>query len=520
MSFPVFRHTISRFRELIAENGEKIANFIKYDPIIAYRIFQQVNSPCGKIEITNFPQMFNYLGTKKVEQLILESDLFLEEEDLNIWVYGALSGEIASLLVNKLPNIHKDEAFFAGILPTLGMLFMMNDFPSYRSIIPFLIKIPLEDRVYLEQSVFGTNNIETLRRNIICAPYREVANILNRIFPENGNKNLKDSSPPKGSALKSFYDLALIADLSAYGAQALMFPSVVDNRELFLELSKRYFRIKEADSLEILQNAMDRFISIATEFGVLQEIQFSTESLYTFRKFKFESKNSVCSNMLKHLFEENSKDRHIYIYGESGVGKRLLAAALHSADDNPRREKPFVMIFSDIDEETLEEEFFGVKEGYLGKRGKRGALKHAEGGTLVIKKFDIMPKDFQEKLFKVIKNKKFYRLGDVSPVEFEDIKFILIGREDLRLKAAKGEFSGELLKFLNPVFFRIPPLRERREDVFFIAGEIVKKYNLNIEEKMNEPEVVEKLKKDPFPANLRDLKRFIFLLYIKKILKS
>ncbi|MGC8796745.1 sigma 54-interacting transcriptional regulator [Thermodesulfovibrio sp.] len=520
MSFPVFRHTISRFRELLEEGDQKISQLIKYDPVIAYLIFQEVNKPCGKIEITNFSQMINYLGIKKIEEIIIQRELFLENEDLYIWVYGILSAEISALISEKFSHIHRDEAFFTGLFPCLGLLFMTNEFPKYRRIIHFLIKLPLEDRVFLEEKVFGTNHIETLKRNIICPPFKEVVNILNKMFPKDGVKDIKTPVPPKGSTLQSCYDLALLADLSAYGAQALMFPSVVDNRELFLELAKRYFRIKESDSLEILQSVMDRFLSIAKEFNVMEELQFSTETFYQLKQFRFESKNAVFANMLKNLFEENAKDRNIFIYGGPAVGKRLLAAALYTAQDNPRREKPFVMIFCDIEEETLEEEFFGIKEGYLGKKGKRGVLKNAEGGTLVIKEFDRMPINFQNKLEKAISSGRFYRVGDINPVEFPDVKFILIGKEDIRVKAAQGEFSSSLIKLINPVFIRIPSLKERREDVFYIAGEIVKKYNLNIEDKLIQPEIVEKFKTDPFPNNLRDLKRFLFLLYIQRLLKS
>ncbi|MCS7164457.1 MAG: sigma 54-interacting transcriptional regulator [Thermodesulfovibrio sp.] len=521
MSLPVFQHTVSKFRELLVGNSDKISVFIKYDPMIAYLIFNEVNKPCGKTQITNFSQMVNYIGTKKIEQIIIERDFFLEVEDLYIWAYGVLSAEISSLMAEKFFYIQKDEAFFAGLLPCLGLLFMINDFPKYKKLIHFLIKLPIEDRVFLEQSVFGTNHIDTLRRNIMCPPFREVVNILNKIFPQNGLKDIKTSAPQKGSALKSYYDMALLSDLSSYGAQALLFPSVVDNRELFLELAKRYFRIKEYDSMEILQNAMDRFISISKEFNILEEIQLSTERFYELRKFRFETKNPVFANMLKNLFEENAKDRNIFIYGERAVGKRLLAAALYYAENNPRRGKPLVMIFCDMEEEILEEEFFGIKEGYLGKEGKRGVLRHAEGGTLVIKEFDSMPESFQKKFQKAIQNGKFYRVGDITPIDFPDIKFILIGKEDIRIKVAKGEFSGSLLKLLNPIFFRIPPLRERREDIFYIAEEIVRKYNLDIiKEKLKEPEVVNKLKTAPFPNNLRDLKIFLFLLYIQKILNS
>lgn len=519
MPLPVFKHTIGTFRKLLTENADKISHLIKYDPSMAYLIFQEVNLPCKDTEITSFQQMVTYLGIQKIEQIILERDLFLEEEDLPIWIYGILSAEIASTLSERFSHIHRDEAFFAGLMPCLGLLFMINEFPKYRTIVNFLIKLPIEDRVFLEESVFGTNNLEALQRNILCAPYREVVNILNKTFTKDGQKNLKKSLPPKGSSLKSMYDLALIADLVTYGTQALLFPSVVDNRELFLELSKRYFRIKETDSLEILQNAMDRFLSVAQEFNVAEEIRFSTETIYQFRKFRFETKNKVFANMLKQLFSENAQDRNIFIYGEGAVGKRLLAAALHTDDNNPRKDKPFIMIFCDIEAETLEEEFFGIKEGYMGKKGKKGVLKNAEGGTLVIKEFDSMPIEFQEKFQKALQTGKFYRVGDITPTEIKDIKFILIGREDVRVKVARAEFSNSLIKLLNPVFFKIPPLRERREDVFYIAEEIIKKYNLNIEDKLKEPEIVSKFKTDPFPNNLRDLKRLLFLLHIQRILK-
>lgn len=517
VSFPVFKHTISKFREILVDHVNKLSILIKYDPIIAHLIMQEVNKPCGKTEITDFSQVVNYLGIKRIEQIILERDLFLDDEDLQIWVYGILSAELSCQISERFTHINKDEAFFAGVMPCLGLIFMINEFPKYRRIIHFLIKIPIEDRVFLEETMFCTNHIEALKRNIVYSPFKEIVNILNKIFLKDGQKRIKTAIPPKGSILKTYYDLALFSDLSTYGAQALMFPSVVDNRELFFELSKRYFKIKESVSLEILQNAMDRFLSVAKELNILEEIRFSTETVYQLRKFKFETKNPVFANMLKSLFEGSSKDRNIYIYGERAVGKRLLAAALHCHDSNSRKEKPFIMIFCDIDEETLEEEFFGVKDGYLGKKGGKGVLKHAEGGTLVIKEFDSMPKDFQQKFKKAIETGKFYKVGDINPVEFPDIKFILVGKEDVRVKS---EFSDSLLKLLNPLFFRILPLRERREDVFYIAGEIIKKYNLNIEDRLTKPEIVEKLKTDSFPDNLRDLKRFLFLLYIQRLLKS
>ncbi len=87
--------------------------------------------------------------------------------------------------------------------------------------------------------------------------------------------------------------------------------------------------------------------------------------------------------MIKKLFEENGKDKNIYIYGERAVGKRLLAAALYTDDNNPRKEKPFVMIFCDIEEEILEEEFFGIKEGYFGKKRKKRCIKKMQKEELL-----------------------------------------------------------------------------------------------------------------------------------------
>ncbi len=520
MSLPVFKHTISKFKAVIDEEIDKSPFILKYDPTIAYLLIREVNRNLVSKEITNFSQMVNYLGIQRIKNIILERDLFLEEEDLQIWIYGVLSAEISSLIVEKITHVHKDEAFFAGLIPCLGLLFMMNEFPKYRRIINFLIKLPLEDRVFIENTIFGTNNLESAQRNILTPPiYRNTINFLNKIFNK-GQKILKDVKPPKGSELQLPYDLALLSDLSAYGAQALMFPSVIDNKELFLELSKRYFSIKETDAFDILQTAMDRFINIGKAFEVVEEIKFSTEEFYQFTKFQFRSKNNIFSKMLEELFRENSKDRNIYIYGETGVGKRLLAAALHHDENNPRKDKPFVMIFADIDSEPLEEEFFGIKEGFRGKKGKKGILKIAENGTLVVKEFDSMPLDFQTKLEKAIRDKNFYMVGEIKPTEFSDVKFILIGKEDIRIKMAKEEFNTSLIKLLNPVFFRISPLRERREDIFYIAGEIVKKYRLQIENELNEPKVIDRFNTDTFPNNLRDLKRLLFIMHIDKILKS
>lgn len=520
MSLPVFKHTISKFKTVIDEELNKSPFLLKYDPAIAYLLIREVNRNLVSKEITNFSQIINYLGIQRIKNIILERDLFLEEEDLQIWIYGILSAEISSLIFEKNTHVHRDEAFFAGLIPCLSLLFMMNEFPKYRRIINFLIKLPLEDRVFIENTIFGTNNLESAQRNILNPPiYRNTIIFLNKIFNK-GQKILKDVKPPKGSELQVPYDLALLSDLSAYGAQALMFPSVIENQELFLELAKRYFSIKETDSLDILQTAMDRFINICKIFEVIEEIKFSTEEFYKFKKFQFISKNNIFSKMLEELFRENAKDRNIYIYGETAVGKRLLAAALHHDENNPRKDKPFVMIFADMESESLEEEFFGIKEGFRGKKGKKGILKIAENGTLVIKEFDNMPSDFQRKLERAIREKNFYMVGEIKPTEFKDVKFILIGKEDIRIKMTKESFNTSLIKLLNPIFFRISPLRERREDIFYIADEIVKKYRLQIENELKEPKVIEKFKTDPFPNNLRDLKRLLFIIHIDKILKS
>jgi len=117
MGIPVFRHTISFFRELITQDIEKIAHFIKYDPTIAYLILREVNKPCTDKEITNFIQITNYLGTSKIEQIILERDSFLDDEDLQIWIYSILSAEIASAISNNFSNIAQDELSLPGYYP-------------------------------------------------------------------------------------------------------------------------------------------------------------------------------------------------------------------------------------------------------------------------------------------------------------------------------------------------------------------------------------------------------------------
>ncbi len=125
----------------------------------------------------------------------------------------------------------------------------------------------------------------------------------------------------------------------------------------------------------------------------------------------------------------------------------------------------------------------------------------------------------QNVLAEIINRDEFYKIGEIQPASF-NIKFILTSRKNLITETKEGRFSEKLLKALNPVSMFITPLRERREDIEFIADGIIKKYGLRLTDPALRLWLQDFYETQPFLDNLRDLKRFLFFLSAKHSLKS
>jgi DNA-binding NtrC family response regulator len=166
--------------------------------------------------------------------------------------------------------------------------------------------------------------------------------------------------------------------------------------------------------------------------------------------------------------------RAALITGETGTGKELVARALHQS--SPRRDRRFVTVSCSAVTETLfESELFGhVRGAFAGAtENKPGLLEHADGGTLFLDEIGELSSPLQAKLLRVLELGELHRVGSLEPRRV-NVHVIAASNRDLRAEIAGGRFRGDLFYRLNVVELKLPPLRERREDIPYLTAAFVK----------------------------------------------
>ena len=197
----------------------------------------------------------------------------------------------------------------------------------------------------------------------------------------------------------------------------------------------------------------------------------------------------------------------VLINGESGTGKELVARALHR--HGPRRDKPFIAInTAAIPKDLLESELFGHERGaFTGAATTRhGRFEQAEGGTLFLDEIGDMPSDLQTRLLRVLSDGNFYRVGGHQPIK-ANVRIITATHQDLEDRVKQGMFREDLFHRLNVIRLRLPPLRERREDIPLLAKYFLQKSarELGVEQKRLSEEALRFLAAQEFPGNVRQL---------------
>jgi DNA-binding NtrC family response regulator len=235
------------------------------------------------------------------------------------------------------------------------------------------------------------------------------------------------------------------------------------------------------------------------------------------------------SKAMLEIFETIEKfsqtEANLLLLGENGTGKDLIADAVYHA--SPRKDRIFTTIDLGVVPELLfESELFGYEKGAFtdARKNKAGRMEIASGGTLFLNEIGNLSLPMQAKLLTAIEKKEIFRLGSTRALPI-DVRYICATNLDIYGAVERGEFRQDLLYRINTVEIRIPPLRERGDDVFLLAEHFLKQSAYKYKKNINgfSEDAKNKLKAYHWPGNVRELQNMIeraVILSSDKILKS
>jgi two-component system response regulator AtoC len=201
----------------------------------------------------------------------------------------------------------------------------------------------------------------------------------------------------------------------------------------------------------------------------------------------------------------------VLIEGESGVGKEVIARAIHFQGN--RAERPFMQVnCAALPEQLLESELFGHERGSFtdAHTQKRGLFETAEGGSVMLDEIGDLPPGGQAKLLRLLENKTFRRVGGVHELK-TDVRVIAATNVDLEERVQEGRFRSDLFFRLNVVRIVVPPLREHAEDVPALAAHFIGRFNGELKRNVRgvAPGAMELLQSYGWPGNVRELRNVI-----------
>lgn len=219
-------------------------------------------------------------------------------------------------------------------------------------------------------------------------------------------------------------------------------------------------------------------------------------------------RSNVMIDLRRRLRTIGPTDADVLIVGETGVGKEVVARALH--DLSARATRPFISIdCAALPANLIESELFGHEAGaFVGAiRERYGKFEHAQGGTILLDEIGSMPIELQGKFLRVVENRVITRLGSHEERPL-DVRFMATSRTPLEDEVAAGRFRADLLYRLNVVTLTVPPLSERREDISLLFSKLVREAagRHRCDPPPLSPRLISDINARPWPGNVRELR--------------
>lgn len=276
-------------------------------------------------------------------------------------------------------------------------------------------------------------------------------------------------------------------------------------------------------AVEAIKNGAEDFLQKPFD---MQEFQLFTERVFEYHKLKkevrylrqqieetkeeqqFISRNPEVLQLLDIARQIADSNLNVLIEGESGTGKEMLAKFIHNCSN--RRNKPFIKVSCAAFPETLlESELFGhVKGAFTGAmKDRTGRFEAADGGTILLDEIGELPQNIQVKLLRFLQSKEFERLGE-NLTRRVDVRVIAATNRNLTEALQSGAIREDLYYRLNAVKFKLPPLRERPEDVLILIQFFIKKYGGGKQYDLSD-DALKLLTTYRWPGNIRELENVI-----------
>lgn len=271
-------------------------------------------------------------------------------------------------------------------------------------------------------------------------------------------------------------------------------------------------RIPISISTAVLRDENGSIIGGAETFRDLSEVEALREKLEaSYRVGDMISRSPRMQKVFEVLPAVAASPSTVLIGGETGTGKELLARTIHSL--SPRAEGPFVAVnCSALPDSLLESELFGYKAGAFtsANKDKPGRFALAEGGTLLLDEIGEMSPALQVRLLRVLQDHVYEPLGATGS-ETADVRVIAATNRNLRDLIRKGSFREDLYYRINVVPLKLPPLRERKEDIPLMIDQFVERFNRSQHRSVTgpSPETLALLMAHDWPGNVRELENVI-----------